>query len=128
MLAPHLAIAFITMQLLLAQTKAIFQSESAQNESQNFLLNPAKIDALFRRAALLALLKAKARLTLKQVPHVERVIFGQCLADRSRPTPCQFAKGLAKLLHTRDQLEQHKVSCPEGRNCQKMQGCPSHRC
>ena len=66
-------------------------------------MHPQKLDALFHRAATMALLKAKAVETLEAVPsHMERIVFGECVKDGGKESPAKYAACLVKLFRARD--------------------------
>ncbi|KAL3076574.1 hypothetical protein niasHS_014479 [Heterodera schachtii] len=75
-----------------------------------FELNPAKIDMLLRRTALMALLRAKANALMDTVPLIEQVLFKQCVAESKEAIcPVKLAKCLAKLIRSsRDQQQLHR--------------------
>ncbi|KAI1697821.1 CRE-MLTN-13 protein [Ditylenchus destructor] len=70
-----------------------------ETDSAKYAFNPAKVDAFFRRAAIMALLKAKAKVLLVDLPHVEQVIYKNCAANAKRPV--ELSKCLIKLLKNR---------------------------
>ncbi|KAI1716694.1 moulting cycle domain-containing protein [Ditylenchus destructor] len=75
-------------------------SGSSESNSEKYAFNPVKIDSFFRHAALMTLLKAKAKTLLLDLPQVERVVYNDCAVNAS--SPMAMSKCLLKLIKIRD--------------------------
>ncbi|KAI1714383.1 moulting cycle domain-containing protein [Ditylenchus destructor] len=73
---------------------------SSDSNSEKYAFNPEKIDSFFRHAALMTLLKAKAKTLLADLPRVERVVYNDCAENAN--SPLAMSKCLLKLIKIRD--------------------------
>ncbi|CAD5228281.1 unnamed protein product [Bursaphelenchus xylophilus] len=63
---------------------------------KGYTLDTAHLDLLYKRTALTALLKARAKQELQHLSHTEKVIYQQC--ESTAATPVQLAKCVRKLI------------------------------
>ncbi|KAI6197235.1 Moulting cycle MLT-10-like protein family-containing protein [Aphelenchoides besseyi] len=84
---------------------AVAQSETATNQllSEEYLLQADKIDLFFQRAALMAVLKAKARRLINSVDYADSVVYLQCAANAK--TPVTLAQCVVSLMLQRDRKQ-----------------------
>uniref|UniRef100_A0A915CQQ0 Uncharacterized protein n=1 Tax=Ditylenchus dipsaci TaxID=166011 RepID=A0A915CQQ0_9BILA len=78
--------------------------------TEKFAFDPSKVDAFFHRAALMVLLRAKAKAILAELPEVERAVFNENCSGANRPV--SLAKCLVRLFHIRDSLKEKDQSLP----------------
>ncbi|KAI1721012.1 moulting cycle domain-containing protein [Ditylenchus destructor] len=75
--------------------------------SEIYAFNPGMIDSFFRRAAIMTLLKAKAKSLFSDLPPVERIVYNNCA--ESANSAVALAKCLLKLMKVRDYATENKV-------------------
>jgi hypothetical protein len=69
-------------------------------ERKGYTLKTDQLDHVYKRAAIVALLKAKANSELQNLPKTEKILFDEC-QNRIR-TPVELAKCVKELLHRRE--------------------------
>ncbi|KAI6187312.1 Glucuronosyltransferase [Aphelenchoides besseyi] len=73
-----------------------------------YTLQTDQLEQIHRRAAIIALLKAKAKVELKKLPFTETALFDDC--SNAAKTPVELARCVERLLNERDRRNDQKVS------------------
>uniref|UniRef100_A0A915EBJ4 Uncharacterized protein n=1 Tax=Ditylenchus dipsaci TaxID=166011 RepID=A0A915EBJ4_9BILA len=88
--------------LVFASSYLIICLDNAENSfrTDKFYVNADNVDVFHYRVAVIALMKAKAKSVLLQLPPTEKYVYQQCESDAS--TPNTLARCLVSLFNARD--------------------------
>ncbi|KAI6176107.1 MLt-TeN (Mlt-10) related [Aphelenchoides bicaudatus] len=76
-------------------------------ERKSYELKTDQLEQVYRRAAIISLLKAKANFELTKLPQTERILYQEC--QQGAETPVDLAKCLKRLLHQRERNQAQVV-------------------
>ncbi|KAI6214273.1 Glucuronosyltransferase [Aphelenchoides besseyi] len=77
-------------------------------ERKAFTLQTDQLEQIHRRAAIIALLKNKAKVELKKLSLADSALFEEC--SNAAKTPVELARCVARILHERDRRKHQEVS------------------